>query len=242
MNLNKFSEDIVTRFEAMRSSISTDAARNRLVAGVQRNLQNTRNLRDVSVDVGAKLASIDKLGKGIKQQFQPLKMMAPVDIEAVRRWVTVKMIADYASTGLCDNDTKPIKTMTADDLGDVNFGEAFAKFLYSDEIQILQLRRKSGTSASIYQTGRIPWAGGRPYDKIGLMLFLEWFQRNINPFDLIRPNVKEDQFKNQIKIYIRNLGTAMSASKKATWGGMGSETISSLQDVNTALDSRRGRR
>ncbi len=233
---NKYTDDVLKNLEEKRKAIGNDASRKKLVQGVLSKFQNARNLntrdlREVSIEVGSKLRTIDQLVKGINKQFEPLKRMPPIDIGELRLWITVQLIADYAMTGLCDNDNIPIKNMTASDLGGKGFGEPFAKFLYSNEIKILELKETSGTTVATYARGRIPWEG-RLYDVIAVMLFLEWFQRNINPFDLLRPDVTSGQFRKYISDYIKQLGIAMEKYQDKSFFR---KTVSSVQDVNTHI-------
>ncbi len=233
---NSYKDDVLKNLEQKRKVIGDDPSRNRLVQGVLSKFKNTRNLNakdlnEVSVEVGSKIRTIDQLVRGIKKQFKPLEDMPAVDIDELRIWMTVQMIADYAMTGLCDNDNTPIKNMTASDLGGKGFGEPFAKFLYSDEVKILQLKETTGATVAIYAGGRIPWEG-RLYDVIAVMLFLEWFQRNINPFDLLRPDVTTVKFRKYITDYIKQLGIAMEKYQDKSFFR---KTVSSVQDVNAHI-------
>jgi hypothetical protein len=230
---NNYTDDVINNLTQERSAIANDSKRSKLARNVLEQLKTTSNLNDMGIIVGRQQMIIDKLVKNINKKFDPLRRMPPIEISEVRMWITVQLIADYAMTGLCDNDNISIKNMTANDLGDKSFGDSFVDFLRSNEVQILEKRETSGTSAAIYQRGRIPW-DGRPYDVIAVMLFLEWFQRNINPFDLLRPNVNQSQFKKYISDYIRQLGVAMQAHEARTTFKR-SKTVDNVEAVHTAL-------
>lgn len=231
-DFDSYADVVINQLKAERSVIDNDSKRSSFARKLSTKLQSIDNVRQMGIPLGECLAKIDKLVRGINRQFDPLRRMPPVDVKEAQYWVTVQLIADYAMTGLCDNENTPIKAMAPKDLGGKVFGESFINFLASKEIGVLKIRETSFSSEAIYQGGQIPW-DNRYYDVIALMLFLEWFQRKINPFDLLRPGFTAERIRGDISSYIRQLGIAMKAH--ATTTTLGYKIASSVEGVHTQV-------
>jgi hypothetical protein len=212
-------------FESETAGISDEAKRlalfNKRISAIGQNPSTAEVQRHLQLATN----EITDLGQGIKTQFAPLAKLAQMKYEQTAIWVTVQLIADYAVTGLCAG--KDVTTMTVAELGKVNFGAPFAKFLASDDVGLLKLKESSGDSRGIYSVGRIPWNGSSNH-VIAVMLYLDWFRRTLNPFDLLRQEVTPTHFRHWSAAYIQNLGSAMAAHKATAF-----DHVSGIQQATT---------
>jgi len=239
---NEHKKSILDEFEKAESSISDDARRSALAQKFFENLRAFESKTDLNIVSVARERLIGRLGDSIKQQFEPFLRMPRVDIEKARAFVTLQLIADYAIYNVCKLEKgEHIKTMQASDLAakGKELGKPFIDFLASKEAGfIIKFKEKSGTSVGIYAGGQIPWDESTNH-AIAVMLFLEWFQRTINPFKLFHPQIDYDEFHKMISEYIRNLGLAMKRYETTEYGFKTTSSVESVhRDVSDAMTGR----
>lgn len=164
---------------------------------------------------------LDQINANVKAMFKPFLDRRGPSGQVVADWIALQMIADYAVTGLCgfddedkDEASRRLKRMTVKDLGGKKFGDEFARFMACPELGIVQLKNESGESSEIYGAGKIPWDGSANH-VVAVILFLDWYRRSLNPFDLLTGVRDLGHFRYWSKQYIGSLGYAMAAHKQS---------------------------
>lgn len=163
---------------------------------------------------------LDEIKTNIRKVFKSFLDRQGPTAERVSNWIALQMIADYAITGLCgfaDEDkeeaSRRLKRMTVKDLGKKGFGDEFARFMACPELNIVQLKNNSGESYDIWVSARIPWDGSANHI-VAVILFLDWYRRSLNPFDLLTGVRDEGHFRYWTRQYIGSLGNVMIEHKK----------------------------
>ncbi len=169
---------------------------------------------------------IDQQGRAIEAHFASFKGRGNVlDHEECVKWVVVRLIADYAISGLCES--KDVTLMSASELGGKAFGQKFAEYLADTPLQLLKTKYEK--SSDVWKEGKIPWKG-HPTHTVGVMLYLDWVRREVNPFLLWDPTIASAQtFQEKSAEYIRRLGAAIEIHHETHM--LGHNTVTSVQDV-----------
>ena len=169
---------------------------------------------------------IDQQGRAIEAHFASFKGRGNVLVhEECVKWVVVRLIADYAISGLCES--KDVTLMSASELGGKAFGQKFAEYLADTPLQLLKTKYEK--SSDVWKEGKIPWKG-HPTHTVGVMLYLDWVRREVNPFLLWDPTIASAQtFQKKSDEYIRRLGAAIEIHHETHM--LGHNTVTSVQDV-----------
>jgi hypothetical protein len=166
----------------------------------------------------------------IEGNFREFSNLNLISYNEVARWIVVLLIADYAVSGICGG--RDMTQMSAAELSDKAFGDAFVNFLADPAVGIVQIKTTSGQSAGIWEAGKIPWQG-HPNHKVGLLLYLNWARTSLNPFKFFNRQDTPEAFMLRSQTFIKRLGAAIRANEVSHL--IGHKTIDDLGAVVRAV-------
>ena len=159
---------------------------------------------------------IAKTTRGLKEELSTIMSLGPVNINQIdlQKFIELKMYANYLHALTKEGKKRNVKIPTS-----------LIKMLTADHIGLVQY--KSGgvfssneKSEAIYQKGKLPWiSSGHPNHVTGLIDFFRWYDRVVDPMELVTGRVTVIYLESAIKLAIQSIGTQIKdpTNVKSGW-------------------------
>ena len=159
---------------------------------------------------------IAKTTRGLKEELSTIMSLGPVNINQIdlQKFIELKMYANYLHALTKEGKKRNVKIPTS-----------LIKMLTADHIGLVQY--KSGgvfssneKSEAIYQKGKLPWiSSGHPNHVTGLIDFFRWYDRVVDPMELVTGRVTVIYLESAIKLAIQSIGTQIkdTTNVKSGW-------------------------
>ena len=138
--------------------------------------------------------------------------------EELQKFIELKMYANYLDVLTKKGEKR-----------DVTIPKALVEMLTADHIGLIQYKSKGFFSSNekssvIYASGKLPWiSSGHPNHVTGLIDFFRWYDRVVDPMELVTGRVTANYLESAIQEAIKSIGSQIkdSANVKSRWGSDG---------------------
>jgi hypothetical protein len=178
---------------------------------------------------------IAKMTKELREELSTIMSLGPVDINQaqLQKFIELKMYANYLHVLTKEGTKRNVKIPTS-----------LIKMLTADHIGLIQYKSRgmfssNEKSKAIYEKGKLPWiSSGHPNHVTGLIDFFRWYDRVVDPMELVTGRVKANYLESTIKLAIKSIGTQIKDSTNVKSGWLSSDGTHKRAEAGVALAYR----
>jgi hypothetical protein len=159
---------------------------------------------------------IDTMKKRLQGELNAVISLGPNNVkqEELQKFIELKMYANYLDVLTKKGEKR-----------DVTIPKALVEKLTADHIGLIQYKSKGFFSSNekssvIYASGKLPWiSSGHPNHVTGLIDFFRWYDRVVDPMELVTGRVTANYLESAIQEAIKSIGKQIKdpANVKSGW-------------------------